>query len=219
MKKELNWWWPDHEAHLQGWFKATKNQIKMNGRLAYQGRKQQAVLDQCLKRGIRRRAIDVGGHVGLWSWNLAHEFDQVDAFEPVKDHQDCFDKNVLAFMTNVDLHTVALGKEPGWVSMWTEEGSSGNTQVKGAGPIAMVTLDSFDFKDVDLIKIDCEGFEENVILGAMKTIEFCAPVIIVEQKRDMATRFDLRPLGAVERLYGLGYKVAEEISGDYIMVR
>jgi len=57
-----------------------------------------------------------------------------------------------------------------------------------------------------------------VLRGAAKTIEHWKPVIIVEQKRDMATRFGLQPLGAVEFLKGLGYKQAVELGGDFIMV-
>jgi len=73
--------------------------------------------------------------------------------------------------------------------------------------------------DVDFIKIDCEGYEENVLRGAIETIKRDRPVIIVEQKRDMATaRFGLEPLGAVKFLQSLGYQVAQEISGDYLMV-
>ena len=36
--------------------------------------------------------------------------------------------------------------------------------------------------------------------------------------RQNQTRFDLTPMGAVTFLQSLGYKVVEEISGDYIMV-
>ena len=58
-----------------------------------------------------------------------------------------------------------------------------------------------------------------MLRGAVETIERDRPVIIVEQKRDMATsRFGLEPLGAVKFLQSLGYKVAQEISGDYLMV-
>ena len=34
----------------------------------------------------------------------------------------------------------------------------------------------------------------------------------------MATRFGLQPLGAVDFLYSLGYVVAQDIGGDFIMV-
>ena len=168
-------------------------------------------------RSPTRTAVDVGGHIGLWSYNLAAAFEQVHAFEPVEAHRACFARNVEA--ANVTLHACALGREEGSVSIHTAPTSTGDSWVKGGGNIPMVTLDSLQLTEVDFIKIDCEGYEENVLRGAVETIERDRPVIIVEQKRDMATsRFGLEPLGAVKFLQSLGYKVAQEISGDYLMV-
>jgi FkbM family methyltransferase len=213
VKQVHGWWFPDHEVHLPEWMSHPKNQLQMNGRQAYQGRKQQAVLAHCKSF---RTAIDVGGHVGLWSFNLAARFEHVDAFEPVSEHRECFRANVQA--KNVTLWSSALGDEGRLVSMSTEKGSSGNTCVSGPGDIEMTTLDMRCIEHVDLIKIDCEGFEEKVVRGGRLTIEQWRPVIIVEQKRDMAARFGLPLRGAVDFVVGLGYRVAEEISGDFIMV-
>jgi FkbM family methyltransferase len=198
---------------MPAWMASPKNRIQLNARWTYQGVKQKAFLQHCTSR---RTVIDVGGHVGLWSFNFSHSFKQVHAFEPVAAHRECFALNVE--QPNVKLHACALGAEAGSVSMWTEQGSSGNTQVRGAGDIPMRLLDSFEFTDVDAIKIDCEGYEENVLRGAVETLARWKPVVIVEQKRDMAARFDLPLRGAVDFLKTLGYRVAQEISGDFIMV-
>lgn len=214
MKLAHGWWFPDHEKHLLVWMESPKNRVMLNGRMAYQGKKQLAVLAHCKNF---RTAIDVGGHIGLWSWNLAHKFAVVEAFEPVAAHRECFAKNT-AGLDNVFLHDCALGDKVGTVSMTTEQGSSGNTYAKPGTDVELTTLDRFAIAMVDLIKIDCEGGEEPVLRGAEQTIHRCRPTIIVEQKRDMATRFGLQPLGAVEFLKSLGYCVAQEISGDYIMV-
>lgn len=215
MKQTHGWWWPDHELHMIGWMDSPKNRLKLNGRWTYQGAKQQLVLEHC-PPGRRRTAVDVGAHVGLWAWNLAHAFERVHAFEPVAAHRECFAANVA--LDNVALIPVALGAHAGSVAMCTEKGSSGNTQVAGAGDVPMHTLDSYGFDAVDLIKIDCEGYEENVVRGGAETIARCRPTVIVEQKRDMATRFGLKSQGAVELLRSLGYRVAREYSGDFIMV-
>ncbi len=219
MKKQLDWWFPDGETHLPAWMASAKGHMILNGRPSYQGKKQLAALAAVglLGRGAPRTAIDVGGHVGLWSYNLAPAFVHVHAFEPVEAHRACFVRNVSA--PNVTLHECALGATEGTVAIKTAPTSSGDSWVSGIGSIPMHTLDSFQLLDVDLIKIDCEGYEENVLRGAVDTIKHSRPVVMVEQKRDMATsRFGLEPLGAVRLLVEWGYRVEQELSGDYLMV-
>lgn len=220
MKFVDSWWFPDHEQHLPQWMATPKARMIINGRPAYQGKKQLAALAavaQTKPDWPPRTAVDVGGHIGLWSYNLAPAYRRVYAFEPVAEHRACFVKNVEA--PNVLLYALALGATEGMVSIHTAPTSTGDSWVKGAGDIPMVTLDSQDLQDVDFIKIDCEGYEENVLRGAVETIKRDRPVIIVEQKRDMATaRFGLEPLGAVKFLLELGYVQQQELSGDYLMV-
>lgn len=219
MKFVDSWWFPDHEQHLPQWMATPKARMILNGRPAYQGKKQLAALAAVgmMGRGAPRIAVDVGGHVGLWSFNLAPAFREVHAFEPVAEHRACFAKNVEA--PNVTLHACALGATEGTVSIHTAPTSSGDSWVKGQGDIPMVTLDSIGLQGVDFIKVDCEGYEENVLRGAIETIKRDRPVIIVEQKRDMATsRFGLEPLGAVHFLLELGYRQQQELSGDHLMV-
>ncbi|MBX3603202.1 MAG: FkbM family methyltransferase [Rubrivivax sp.] len=218
MKQALGWWFPDHEQHLIAWMEDAGNRIEINGRPAYQGKKQLAALATVarMKRSPLRMAVDVGGHVGLWSYNLAPAFQAVLAFEPVHTMRECFERNVTA--ENVEVLPIALGAEDGSVSMHTTPHSTGDSWVAGDGPIQMRTLDSFNLSAVDFVKIDCEGYEELVLRGAVETIQRCRPVIIVEQKRDMATRFGLKPQGAVQLLRQLGYGLEREIGGDFLMV-
>lgn len=210
------WWWPDHEEHMIEWMANPKNRVILNGRPSYQGKKQIAVLKHC--EGRDGLYIDVGAHIGLWAYNMQRRFAFTHAFEPVAAHRECFEKNVDRGAPEiVALHACALGAVAGTCSIETTGGSSGDSQVRSGSEIPMRRLDEFEFKDVDLIKVDCEGFEENVLIGGLDTIQRCRPVICVEQKRDMARRFGLKPQGGVELLQRLGYKVAEEISGDYIL--
>ncbi len=217
MKLVDGWYFPDGESHLPQWMANPKVRMMLNGRAAYQGQKQVAVMELCKNF---RRAIDVGGHVGLWSFNLAHKFRFVDAFEPVREHRWCFTKNVLEAkdVKGVTLHELALGDREGSVSIRTEPTSSGDSRVDGPGDIPMKRLDSFGFDDVDLIKIDCEGFELFVLRGAGEILSRCKPVVIVEQKPGHAQKYGLGEKDAVPYLESLGYKVAKEMSGDFICV-
>jgi len=205
-------WFPDHEVHMGEWMKAPKNKIVVDGCQTYQHRKQVAALGY-VKRW--RIAVDVGAHVGLWSRHMAKRFGHVHAFEPVADHRACFVRNVAA--ANVTLYDVALGAEPGRVSMWTEQGSSGNTQVRGDGEIEMRTLDSYGLEEVDFLKIDCEGYELFVLQGAVQTLQRCHPTICVEQKPRVLGNFGFKSPEAVAFLEGLGAVVRQHYSGDYMM--
>lgn len=46
--------------------------------------------------------------------------------------------------------------------------------------IEIVTIDSFQFSQLDFIKIDVEGFELEVLKGARQTLQACNPVVMVE---------------------------------------
>lgn len=219
MKKVGSWYFPDHERHLIDWMANPKGHLVLNGRESYQGKKQALALAH-VPQDRRRVAIDIGGHIGLWSFNLMHGFDTVHAFEPVAAHRECFGLNVNGpHASKVTLHPCALGDREGSVSISTEDGSSGNSFVKGKGDVPMHTLDSFGFENVDFVKIDTEGYETFILKGGEEMINRWHPTIIVEQKRDMsATRFGLPALSAVKYLISLGYKVVADQSGDYVMV-
>lgn len=212
MKQFDEWQMPDGEEHLQKWMGDMNK--RRNGRLTYQAHKYEQALHVTASRRV---AIDVGAHIGLWAFQMAHDFERVKCFEPMPAHVECFNAN-MAGTKNVKLYPVALGAEKGSVSVATcTEGSSGDTRVVGEGDIPMHTIDSYAFDDVDFIKIDCEGYELHVLEGAVETLKRCKPTVIVEQKRDMSERFGIPQLAAVEFLKGLGARLVIEMGGDYIM--
>ena len=210
MKEWRGWWLPAGEQHLIDWMQ--KINVIVDGRPTYQWHKMAAALDHVREFRV---ALDIGGHVGLWSAHLAKRFDTVHAFEPVALHRECFRKNVQSH--NVLLHEVALGAKADRVAMHTAPTSSGDTWVKGPGDIAMITLDSLNLDVVDFVKIDCEGFELFVLRGARETLERCRPTVIVEQKPGKGPQFGLGETDAVKFLQELGYTVRRVISGDYIL--
>lgn len=204
------WYFPKGETHLTDWL--AKNRYVLNGRNAYQAKKQVAALSLCKSF---RTAVDVGGHIGLWSFNLGHRFSVVHAFEPIAAHRECFARNV--DLPNVHVHPVALGDMEKTVGMYTAPTSSGDSYVKGEGDIPMKRLDDFGFHDVDFIKLDCEGYELFALLGAEDTLRRCEPVICVEQKPGKAQTFGLKQTEAVAYLQKLGARLRMEISGDYLL--
>lgn len=213
---------PDGEQHLPAWMSHPKNRRDIvDGRQRYQGLKQDLAMKWCKQF---RTAVDVGGHVGLWSFYLSRQFVSIHAFEPVAVHRECFAVNVTA--PNVTLHACALGEKAGSVSMKTAPTSSGDSfvsghsmlaEVAGPGDIPMKRLDEFDFQDVDFLKIDCEGYELFVLRGAEEMLKRCQPCVIVEQKPGHAQNFGLPETGAVSYLQSLGAVLRKEISGDFVL--
>lgn len=212
MKKFDEWWLPDHEKHLQVWM-TQKNQ-RVEGRLAYQYDKLSTALSFCR---LHRNAIDIGAHVGLFSFHLTKQFNHTYAFEPIAEHRDCFLQNVTGDYT---LLKCALGAENGYCSTKTTDGSSGDSYIVAdqAGQVQMHPLDEFGLLDIDFIKIDTQGYEENILRGALKTIQRDHPIIMVEQKGDADKNFHLDKMGAVKLLESIGMKqVFPPMSGDYFM--
>lgn len=202
-------WLPAHEEHLlhfasrDGW--------------TYQEHKLKAAVRHCKQF---RTAVDIGGHVGLWSKVLLRHFKTVHAFEPVALHRQAFIKNVGKEILSqaAFLYPCALGEQQGEISIHTTQGSSGDSWVEGAGSIPMYPLDDFHIADIDFIKIDCEGYELFILKGATQTIATWRPIIIVEQKPNKATKFGLRDTECVNYLKKFDYKCVAEMAGDFIMV-
>jgi len=211
-------WLPDQESHLVHWMLRDQHARYVNGRLTYQYHKLEAAMRWC--RNFRV-AVDVGAHVGLWSMHLVKSFRCVHAFEPVSEHRECFHANIPEFESlNLynGLHACALGDREGMVSIHTAPTSSGDSWVDGDGDIPMVCLDSLCLQDVDFIKIDVEGYELQVVQGAVETIKRCRPCMVVEQKqKNLKAHFGVTGTPAVDLLRDLGAHLREMISGDYIL--
>lgn len=185
----------------------------VDGRGTYQIKKLRRALTYCASF---RTAIDIGAHVGMWTMQLAKRFEKVQSFEPMTSHVECFLKNVDA--GNVMLHQYALGQERKQVSMHSTPNSSGDTYVQSGDDVEMIRLDDLALESVDFVKLDCEGYEFFALMGGMQTIRKWRPVIIVEQKPGKAQKFGLGETDAVQLLESVGYRQAEVLAGDYIMV-
>jgi FkbM family methyltransferase len=209
---------PAGEAHLPQWMQQA-HEMRF-GRPTYQARKYDSAIAYTRRR---RLAVDIGANIGLWSWLMARDFEQLHAFEPVPLYAECWRANVQG--SNVHLHQLALGAAPGCVNMVNlTEGSFGDTTVDvgqagavmGEG-VEVRTLDSYFLNEVDLIKCDNEGYELFVMQGAVKTIERCRPAVIVEQKPGHGAAFGISDTAAVDFLQTLGMRVQNFIGGDYIL--
>lgn len=169
-----------------------------------------------------RHAVDIGANIGLWSRVMAVCFDRVTAFEPSAECHEAFWLNVRqrgSFDGRVKLEAYGLSNEPGTIKLNTRLRSTGFTRVdpEGNAEVEVRTLDSFQLADVDLIKIDVEGWEHNVVKGGIETIRRCKPVLIVEQKPNNAELHGLKQYGATNLLKKWGAREVANVSGDVIL--
>jgi len=80
-------------------------------------------------------------------------------------------------------------------------------------PIHMYTLDSFDFEDVDIIKVDVEGYELSVLEGAVNTIKKHNPIVQIELRDTHCKRFGYHPNDIISLVMGLGNYVMCDFNG------
>lgn len=140
-------------------------------------------------KGGGRVALDVGANLGFYSFGLRSHFKTIHAFEPItKLSMFLEDYN----STNIVIHGIACSDSSGQANIYVPKldnitdyayaGLEVNLRYEShhAIEIQKETIDSFGFENVDLIKIDVEGHELNVILGANETIIRCKPLILAE---------------------------------------
>jgi|688.fasta_scaffold444697_2 FkbM family methyltransferase len=126
-----------------------------------------------------RNAIDIGCRDGEYSRYLHKTFE----------HVYCFDyRRRKLFHKNVDLKKIthfkcALGDEFKIIS------ASGGGSITSNGvpkekwyDLQLYTLDQFAIENVDYIKIDVDGYELQVLRGALNTIEKYSPILVIEQE-------------------------------------
>lgn len=123
-------------------------------------------------------AADVGAFIGYYSF-LYHYLgaEKIYALEPNKVSFGYLEDNVLSnrLLGVIEPLNVAAGKKLGEVSVsnFADPGSSVFEVTDGNPSVKMITLDYlFEGKEYpDLIKIDAEGSEYDIILGARKILE------------------------------------------------
>lgn len=143
--------------------------------------------------------VDVGGNNGQIAVEFAHlvgDSGRVFSFEPQRIIFQQLCSNVfINGLDNVWAYNIALGDKEGYTTIETPDYFSqgpvnfGNTHVDLAGTpssekVAVVKLDSLGLQNVSIIKIDVQGYERKVLLGAKETIKKNRPIIYIEIEED-----------------------------------
>ncbi len=160
--------------------------------------------------------LDLGANIGVHALALAQTVGPTGRVTAVEPQRYCFQllcANMTANqLTHVDCLRAAVGDVPGTCSVPvldpTTRHNAGATTVSVEAPAAqaeesvpLITVDGLQLGRCDLIKIDTEGFEDRVVLGAARTIAAHLPLLYIEvHDREKLQRLigTLKPLG-----YGL----------------
>ena len=184
MKQHNGWWLPDDDSYFIKFVEKTS--FKKNGF-------QREHLEEAFKYVKNfKYAVDVGAHVGFWAKDMAEKFERVYCFEPCPKNLGCLVKNMEEY-PNVSITHYALGDKARKCSINRDIARGGNSgsefiKVEDTGCIDMIALDDLELPGCDLLKIDVEGFEYAVLLGARKTIKKYNPVVIMECNKKFARR-------------------------------
>ena len=228
IKKVAGIWLPATEEHLLPFLEGAAKQ-NSKGEGSYQLHTLVAMLNHT-PSNRRSLALDVGGNVGMWSMHFARAFDRVVAYEPIEINQRCFMLNTIEHpekpTSNVELRRVALGNTIGEVAMEYRPEVTSGTHVAPQDAakreassinytVPLTTLDAENHPFVSAIKMDVEGYEYPVVLGAEGTIRRCKPIICIEQKPwDI---FEWKQYAALDLLLYWGATVKQRVTDDFIL--
>lgn len=131
--------------------------------------------------------IDAGSNFGWHSLVASRRFKHIHSFEPQKLLCDLQQSSVESSgITNITIHNVGLGEAEYKSSLipahYDYEGfNTGAVCIGGGGDeITIKTLDSYNFENVNTIKIDVQCYEDKLIKGATNLLKTYKPNLIVE---------------------------------------
>lgn len=144
-------------------------------------------MTKLIKRVVKRNSVicDVGAYIGyhttLFS-KLSDPQGKIFSFEPQPYHYKLLLKNIkLNKLENVSPLKTAISNRTGFGKVYMPDANSPDSRIyrverererESTSKIKLGTLDDLlkNEKRVDLIKVDVQGWEERVIIGARKTI-------------------------------------------------
>jgi FkbM family methyltransferase len=139
------------------------------------------------------KVVDVGANIGYYLLMFERGVGpsgKVVCIEPSPENLPELKRNIETnHLSNVTLCEVALGSSDGIIGLDAGTNSGVVPWEDSIYKIPMKRLDSLLQEKVELIKIDVEGYEGEVLKGALETIKKHRPVIFLELHPHMVTKF------------------------------
>jgi FkbM family methyltransferase len=205
IEKVNGFWVPSNDVHLKDW-KAGQQFTQNKCLLKF--------LDYCQTQNKKfNTVIDIGAWCGTWAKAMEPFAKKVIAFEPDKVHFACLQRNCTI---NCDPRQEAVGSENKHISL-TEDDFTQAKRVEKEGDIRMVTLDSLAYEDVDLIKIDVEGYEMEVLKGAENTLASTQYLMI--ELNNNTKKYGSSNIDVEKHIKNLGFNLLLEHWPDKVFYR
>jgi len=205
VEKINDFWVPSNDIHIEDW---------RSGKPFTQNKCLNKFLDYCESQNIKMKTvIDVGAWCGTWSKAMESYAKKIIAYEPDKLHFHCLERNCT---TNCVPRMEAVGSRIGEVSL-TEDNFTQAKRIKDTGTIRLVTLDSTEYNDVDMIKIDVEGYEMEVLKGASKMLETVRYLMI--ELNNNSKKYGSNNMEIEKYIQSLGFRVLMEHWPDKVFYR
>jgi len=165
----------------------------------------------------KRVVLQAGGNVGFYVKKYADIFENVYTFEPEPLSFFCLNLNVTN--PNVFKFQACLGDSHECVNLFNACDTPlghGGSHVIGAGLTPTLMIDDLNLEICDLIHLDIEGYEKKALLGGIKTINRCKPVIVIEFFAPWLARYGTTINEIEDILSSQSYIFACEIQGDRV---
>jgi FkbM family methyltransferase len=181
MKKLNNGWMvPDDDTRVSG---LLENDTSMN-RPAYEDKYRSLIIELLPNK---RTFVDVGANVGIWSLPMKSHFKNVISYEPSKQNIECIKANI---PNGIELREKAVADFNGEAKFHQAGKNCGDGKlcregVKSTYVVPVVKLDDENLIDVDMIKIDTQGWELDVLKGMSNLINSQQPWIMIEVNEDI----------------------------------
>ncbi len=193
IEKINNVWVPSNDVHIENW--------KREGKFT-QNKCLEKFITYCKKKKLKfTKILDIGAWVGTWTIAMNDFSNHIVAFEPDPLHFQCLMKNV---GDDVEKFKLAVGSEGNMISL-SDDNFTQAKRVIGDGDIPMITIDSLKLNDVDLIKIDVEGYEMEVLKGATETLSNSKYLMI--ELNNNTKKYGSNNLEVEEFIQKLGFKL------------
>ena len=173
--------------------------------------------------------FDIGANTGVICNWFAHRCEAVHAFEPHPANIDTINTQItLRNMQNITLHHFAIGKENTTMKLHVKgfHGHHSLGDVDNSPTINQIDVDvrrlddivaELEINHINFLKIDVEGFEEDVLLGAQKLLaNKQIDYVLFELQNTILHSINRTSQQVLQPLFDAGYQIID-LNGNLVV--